>query len=52
MRNETDGEVFSLRTKNVQHPLRFLSIRRLVLIATLISKSLEITNLEVSDQRK
>lgn len=48
------GESFSLRTKDGQYPLRFLPIKRLVLIETLISNSSEIADLrmlEVVDLR-
>jgi serine/threonine-protein kinase len=48
------GESFSLRTKEGQYPLRFLPIKRLILIDTVISSSSEIANLkmlEVADLR-
>ena len=48
------GESFSLQTKDGQYPLRFLPIKRLVLIETLISNSSEIADLrmlEVVDLR-
>ena len=48
------GESFSLRTNQGQYPLRFLPIKRLVLIDTLISNSSEIAELkmlEVADLR-
>ena len=48
------GESFSLRTRQGQYPLRFLPIKRLVLIDTLISNSSEIADLkmlEVADLR-
>lgn len=48
------GEFFSLRTKQDQYPLRFLPIKRLILIDTLISNSSEIADLkmlEVADLR-
>jgi serine/threonine protein kinase len=47
-------EFFSLRTKQEQYPLRFLPIKRLILIDTLISNSSEIAELkmlEVADLR-
>lgn len=44
---DAGGEPFSLRTKEGQYPLRFLPIKRLVLVDTLISDSSEITNLEM-----
>ena len=48
------GESFSLRTKDEQYPLRFLPIKRLILIDTLIPNSSEIVDLkmlEVADLR-
>ena len=48
------GESFSLRTKNGQHPLRFLPIERLILVDTMISDSSEFAGLkalEVADLR-
>ncbi len=48
------GESFSLRTNQGQYPLRFLPIKRLILIDTLISNSSEIAGLkmlEVADLR-
>ena len=48
------GEPFSLRTKDGQFPLRFLPIKRLILIDTMISSSSEIADLktlEVADLR-
>ena len=48
------GESFSLRTKDEQYPLRFLPIKRLILVDTMISDSLEIAALkmlEVADLR-
>ncbi|MDE1012664.1 MAG: serine/threonine-protein kinase, partial [Paraburkholderia fungorum] len=48
------GKSFSLRTKNGQQPLRFLPIKRLILIDTVISSSSEIADLkmlEVADLR-
>jgi serine/threonine protein kinase len=48
------GESFSLRTKDEQYPLRFLPIKRLILIDTLIPNSSEIADLkmlEVADLR-
>ena len=48
------GDLFSLRTNQGQYPLRFLPIKRLVLIDTVISNSSEIADLkmlEVADLR-
>ena len=48
------GEFISLRTKQGQYPLRFLPIRRLILVDTVISSSSEIAGLkmlEVADLR-
>jgi hypothetical protein len=48
------GESFSLRTRDGQYPLRFLPIKRLILIDTLISNSSKIADLktlEVADLR-
>ena len=48
------GKSFSLRTRHGQYPLRFLPIKRLILIDTLISDSSEIADLkmlEVADLR-
>jgi hypothetical protein len=48
------GELSSLRTRQKQYPLRFLPIKRLILVDTVISSSSEITDLkmlEVADLR-
>ena len=48
------GKSFSLRTKEGQNPLRFLSIKRLILVDTMILNSSEIADLmmlEVADLR-
>lgn len=42
-----NGKSFSLQTKDEQYPLRFLPIKRLVLIDTLISNSSEIADLKM-----
>ena len=44
------GHSFSLRTKNGQYPLRFLPIKRLVLVDTLISDSSEIADLKLLEE--
>jgi hypothetical protein len=41
------GELLSLRTKQGQYPLRFLPIKRLILVDTVISSSSEITDLKM-----
>jgi len=51
---DAGGESFSLRTRHAQYPLRFLPIKRLILVDTLISSSSEIAALkmlEVADLR-
>jgi hypothetical protein len=51
---DAGGEFISLRTREGQYPLRFLPIKRLILIDTLISNSSEIADLkmlEVADLR-
>ena len=51
---DAGGKSFSLRTNDEQYPLRFLPIKRLVLIDTLIADSSEIADLkmlEVADLR-
>ncbi len=44
------GHSFSLRTKNGQYPLRFLPIKRLILVETVISDSSEITGLKMLEE--
>jgi serine/threonine-protein kinase len=44
------GHSFSLRTKNGQYPLRFLPIKRLVLVDTVISDSSEIADLKLLEE--
>jgi Leucine-rich repeat (LRR) protein len=49
-----NGKSFSLRTNKGQYPLRFLPIKRLILIDTVISDSSEIADLkmlEIADLR-
>ncbi|MDB4633729.1 hypothetical protein OAG65_02985, partial [Akkermansiaceae bacterium] len=44
------GKSFSLRTKEGQNPLRFLSIKRLILIDTMILNSSEIADLKMLEE--
>ena len=45
------GKSFSLRTKEGQNPLRFLSIKRLILVDTMILNSSEIADLKMLERR-
>jgi serine/threonine-protein kinase len=44
---DAGGESFSLRTKDEQYPLRFLPIKRLILVDTLISDCSDIASLKM-----
>ena len=44
------GKSFSLRTKEGQNPLRFLSIKRLILVDTMILNSSEIADLKMLEE--
>jgi hypothetical protein len=44
---DAGGESFSLRTKDEQYPLRFLPIKRLILVDTLISDYSDIASLKM-----